>query len=315
MKGPGAGDWLDRIVANKVPREDGRMCLTPMLGKRGGIVGDFTIARLDEDHYLIVGSGMAERYHKRYFDTVLKPQGVRMISRTDAWGGFNVAGPKARELLGRLTNTDLGNDGFKFMRARRTTVAGIDTVALRVSFTGDLGWELHVEEDQQLALFDALMEAGADLDVRPVGSRALLSMRVEKGYGSWGREYSPEYWPQEVGLDRLIKLDKPEFLGREAYLKLKDRPPRETMVLLEVEATIADASGGEPIFDSSGAPVGRVSSGTYGFTVDRSLAIGFIAADKVDHGETFDVAILGQRHDARVLPEPPFDPKGMRLRA
>ena len=108
------------------------------------------------------------------------------------------------------------------MRARRTTVAGIDTVALRVSFTGDLGWELHVEEDQQLALFDALMDAGADLDVRPVGSRALLSMRVEKGYGSWGREYSPpEYWPQEVGLERLIKLDKPEFLGPRGLLQAK----------------------------------------------------------------------------------------------
>ena len=190
VKGPGAGDWLDRIVANKVPRR-WALCLTPMLGKRGGIVGDFTIARLAEDHYLIVGSGMAERYHKRYFDAVPKPQGVRMISRTEAWGGFNVAGPKARELLGRLTNTDLSNEGFKFMRARRTAVAGIDTVALRVSFTGDLGWELHVQEDQQLALFDALMKAGADLDARPVGSRALLSMRVEKGYGSWGREYSP----------------------------------------------------------------------------------------------------------------------------
>ena len=315
VSGPGAGDWLDRIVANKVPREDGRMCLTPMLGKRGGIAGDFTIARLADDHYLIVGSGMAERYHKRYFDAVPKPEGVTMVSRTEVWGGFNVAGPKARELLGRLTNTDLSNEGFKFMRARRTAVAGIDTVALRVSFTGDLGWELHVQEDQQLALFDALMKAGADLDARPVGSRALLSMRVEKGYGSWGREYSPEYWPQEVGLERLIKLDKPEFLGREAYLTLKDRAPREMMVLLEVDATIADASGGEPIFDSSGAPVGRVSSGTYGFTVDRSLAIGFIAADKVDHDETYDVAILGQRHDARVLPEAPFDPKGMRLRA
>ena len=314
VSGPGAADWLDRIIANRVPQEVGRACLTPLLGVRGGIAGDFTVTKLGDDDFMIIGSGMAERYHQRFFQMVEKPAEVRFASRTDAMAGFNVAGPKSRELLQRLTNEDLSNEAYRFMRARRLTVAGIDAVGIRVSFTGDLGWELYVEEGDQLALYDALLETGADLGARPVGGRSLLSLRVEKGYGSWGREYSPEYWPQEVGLDRLIKLDKSDFLGREAYLALKDKAPREKLVILEVEATTADAAGGEPIFATDGTPVGRVSSGAYGHTVEKSLALGFVKTDYAEPGAEFDVAVLGRPHRSKLLAEPPFDPKGARLR-
>ncbi len=315
ITGSGAADWLDRVVANRVPTQIGRSCLTPLLGVRGGIAGDFTITKLEDERFYMVGSGMAERYHKRFFDAVPKPDGVTMTVLTEARAGFNVAGPKARTLLQRLTNADLGNEAFPFMRSRQIAVGGIDALALRVSFTGDLGWELYIAEEDQLALYDALFEAGRDLGLRPVGGRALGSLRVEKGYGSWGREYSPEYWPQEVGLDRLIKLDKPEFLGREAYLALRDKPAREKLVILAVEVENADAVGGEPIFTLDGTPVGRVSTGAYGFSVDMSLALGFIKSDYVRSGATFDVAILGQPHRARLLDAPPFDPKGARLRA
>ncbi|MBT6278406.1 MAG: GcvT family protein [Chromatiales bacterium] len=314
IKGAGAGTWLDRLVANRVPTEDGRMCLAPMLGKRGGIAGDFTVTKVADDHYLMVGSGMAERYHQRFFDAVPMPTGTTMTSLTDQWAGFNVAGPGSRELLGRLTNTPLDNASFRFMRSKRLTIAGIEAMALRVSFTGDLGWELYVDASEQVALYEALLNAGADLDVQAVGSRALLSLRVEKGYGSWGREYSPEYWPQEVGLERLIKLDKPEFLGRDAYLALKDRPPREKLVLLEVTANGADAVGGEPIFKPDGTPIGRVSSGAFGHSVGQSLALSFIKTEAAITGAEFDVAILGQPHRAILLEEPPFDPRGERLR-
>ncbi len=314
ITGAGAADWLDRVVANNVPTEIGRSCLTPLLGVRGGIAGDFTVTKLGEEDFQIIGSGMAERYHKRFFDMVARPETVSFVSRTDSRAGFNVAGPRSRELLQRLTNDDLSNEAFRFMRARRLTVAGIDAVALRVSFTGDLGWELYVEEDRQLALYDAILTAGEDLGVRPVGGRSLLSLRVEKGYGSWGREYSPEYWPQEVGLDRLIKLDKPEFLGREAYLKIKDAAPREKLVILEVETTTADAAGGEPVFTPDGTPVGRVSSGAYGHSVGKSIALSFIKTDYALPGAAFDVAVLGKSHPARLLAEAPFDPKGQRLR-
>ena len=313
--GPGAADWLDRVVANRVPREIGRTCLTPLLGVRGGVAGDFTVTKLGEDDFMMIGSGMAERYHARFFNMVERPDGVVMRSLTDARAGFNVAGPKSRALLQRLTNEDLTNDGFRFMRARRMTVAGIDAVAVRVSFTGDLGWEVYVDEADQVALLDALLETGADLGVRPVGGRSLLSLRIEKGYGSWGREYSPEYWPQEVGLDRLIKLDKPEFLGRDAYLAIKDETPRYRLVMLAIEATTADASGGEPIFAPDGTPVGQVTSGAYGHTVGMSLALGVIANDHIEAGGAYDVAILGLPHRARLLNQAPFDPEGARLRS
>lgn len=315
IKGAGACDWLDKIVANKVPDEIGRSCLTPLLGVRGGIAGDFTITMLGDDHFWMVGSGIAERYHQRYFNAVERPETVSFESRTTAYCGFNVAGPKSRELLTRLSQADFSTESWKFMRSKQITVAGIDAIAIRVSFTGDLGWEIYVPEADQLKLYEALLETGADLGVRPVGGRALGSLRIEKGYGSWSREYSPEYWPQEVGLDRLVKMDKPEFLGRDAYRALMNKPAREHLVVLEVDAKSADASGGEPVFLRDGTPVGRVSSGGYGFTVNKSLALCFIKAEHAGVGKEFDVAILGQAHNAVQLPEAPFDPKGERLRA
>jgi dimethylglycine dehydrogenase len=314
VKGPGAADWLDRIIANSVPTQIGRSCLTPLLGERGGIAGDFTVTKLDEDNFFIVGSGMAERYHQRYFNALSCPDSVTFTSKTNTLCGVNVAGPASRALLSRLTQADLSNEAFPFMQSLRLTIAGLDAVAIRVSFTGDLGWELYVAEADQVKLYSALMETGRDLGVRPVGSRALLSLRVEKGYGSWGREYSPEYWPQEVGLDRLIKMEKPDFLGKAAYAKLAGLPPREKLVMIEVDATIADASGGEPVFLADGTPVGRVSSGAYGFSVSKSLALGFVASAHAVPGTELSVAILGLHHRGVILAEPAFDPKGERLR-
>jgi len=315
IKGEGSADWLNRVVANHVPTETGRSCLTPMLGVRGGIAGDFTITKLVEDRFLMIGSGIAERYHQRYFNSVPRPETVSFESLTEAWGGFNVAGPNSRQLLGRLTDADLSDEAFKFMRNQAISIAGIEARAIRVSFSGDLGWEIYVPIEHQLQLYEALLKAGEALGVRPIGGRALLSLRIEKGYGSWSREYSPEYWPQEVGLDRLIKLDKPEFLGRDAYLAIKDKPPREKLVVAEVETTNADANGGEPVFLIDGTPVGRVSSGAYGHCVGASLALCFIKTDYATAGTELDIAILGMPHRAKILEHAPFDPKGERLRS
>ncbi|MCG6891863.1 MAG: FAD-dependent oxidoreductase [Gammaproteobacteria bacterium] len=315
IRGAGAADYLDRLVANHVPTEIGRSCLTPMIGLRGGIAGDFTITRLDEEDFLMIGSGIAERYHQRFFNMVARADSVSFESFTEAWGGFNVAGPNARKLLGQLTDADLSNDAFRFMRSQRIQVAGIDAVAIRVSFSGDLGWEIYVPLEHQLALYQALLDKGAALGARPVGGRALLSLRVEKGYGSWSREYSPEYWPQEVGLERLIKLDKPEFLGREAYLAIKDNAPREKLVVVRIEQTESDANGGEPVFLTDGRPVGRVSSGAYGHSVGASIALCFIKTAQAVAGTELDIAILGIPHRAVILEKPPFDAGGERLRA
>ena len=315
-EGPGAEDWLNSIFANRMPKSVGRSCLTPLIGKRGGIVGDFTVTRTGEDSFWIIGSGMAERYHQRFFKSIPLPEGTTFESKTDEMCGFNVAGPKSREMLQRLTNTSLETEDFPFMRSQWIEIAGVRALALRVSFTGDLGWELHCATEDQARMFDALLKAAEDVNAGPVGSRALMSLRVEKGYGSWSREYSPEYWPQEVGLARLCKMDK-EFLNKDAAAETMSKPAREQLVLMQLEteatdASNADATGGEPIF-KDGQGIGRVTSGAYGYSVGMSLALGFVT--DAGPGDTVDVMVLGKPHAATILAEPPFDPQGERLRA
>ena len=316
VAGPGAADWLNALFANNMPREVGRSCLTPLIGKRGGIAGDFTVTRLGEEEFWMIGSGLAERYHQRFFRNTPMPEGTTFESLTTAFCGFNVAGPGSRAMLQRMTNCSLASPDFPFMRSKRIQLAGIDVMALRVSFTGDLGWELHCRAEDQKNLYAALLEAGKEFGAGPVGSRALMSLRIEKGYGSWSREYSPEYWPQEVGLDRLCKMEKP-FLNREAAAEVMQKPAREKLVLLAldedaVKASNADATGGEPIF-KDGAGIGRVTSGAYGYSVGKSLALGFVK--NAGAGDIVDVMVLGKPHRAEILHEPPFDPKGQILRA
>ncbi|MBC6405824.1 MAG: GcvT family protein [Rhodospirillales bacterium] len=313
VAGPGAEDWLNAVFANRMPRAVGQSCLTPLIGRRGGIAGDFTVTRIAEEAFWIIGSGMAERFHQRFFQEVALPQGTTFESHTEAMCGFNVAGPESRRILERLTNADLSNETMPFMRSAMMEVAGVSCLALRVSFTGDLGWELHCAEADQSRLYDSLLAAGTGRGAGPVGSRALMSLRIEKGYGSWGREYSPEWWPQESRLARLIKTDK-DFLNKDAYLALADRQPRETLEIFEIDAETADASGGEPIFLTDGTPIGQVTSSAYGYSVGKSLALGYIKIGAVKAGDAVHISVLGRPHSARLLAAPPFDPEGLRLR-
>ncbi|WP_394199608.1 GcvT family protein [Litoreibacter albidus] len=314
-KGPGAADWLNAVFANNMPKTAGRSCLTPLISKRGGIAGDFTVTRVAEDEFWIIGSGLAERYHKRFFKAVSLPEGTTFESQTEAMCGFNVAGPRSRDMLQRLTNTSLDTADFPFMRSKMIELGGVECLALRVSFTGDLGWELHCKTEDQAQLYEALLGTGKEFGAGPVGGRALMSLRVEKGYGSWSREYSPEYWPQEVGLDRLCKMEK-DFLNKGAAVDVLKNTARENLVLLhlheaDVTASNADATGGEPIF-KDGKGIGRVTSGAYGYTVGMSLALGFVK--DAEPGDVVDVMVLGQPHKATILHEPPFDADGKILR-
>jgi dimethylglycine dehydrogenase len=317
VKGTGAEEWLNQVFANKMPVAVGRSCLTPLISKRGGIAGDFTVTRSAEDEFWIIGSGMAERYHQRFFAEVPLPEGTSFSSQTQAMCGFNVAGPSSRAMLQRMTNTSLETADFAFMRSKWIQVSGVNVLALRVSFTGDLGWELHCRTEDQKTLYEALLKAGEEFGIGPVGSRALMSLRIEKGYGSWSREYSPEYWPQEVGLERLCKLEK-DFLNKEALLQVINQPAREEMIILALDeaavtASNADATGGEPIF-LNGEGIGRVTSGAYGYGVGQSLALGFVKAGTARAGDKVDVMVLGQPHAATILQDPPFDPAGAKLR-
>ena len=318
VNGPGAEDWLNAVLANNMPKSVGRSCLTPLISVRGGIAGDATVTRVAEDEFWVVSSGMAERYQKRFYDMVPLPEGTTFESMTEAMCGFNVAGPKSREILQRMTNTSLATEDFPFMRSKMIDIAGVRCLALRVSFTGDLGWELHCKTEDQEKLYRALLETAKEFGGGPVGARALMSMRIEKGYGSWSREYSPEYYPHEVGLGPLCKMQK-DFLNKEAAQKVMAEPTRETLVLVHIDeaavtASNADATGGEPIF-KDGKGIGRVTSGTYGYTVGMSLALGYIKSGTAEPGDEVEVMVLGQPHKGRILEEPPFDPKGEKLRA
>ena len=312
IRGPGAAAWLDYLLANRLPAV-GRVTLSPMIGVRGGVAGDFTLSRLDDDDFFMIGSGIAERYHARFINPLLPAAGVEFESLSESHAGFNIAGPRARDLLARLTNADVGNEAFRFLRARRLVVAGIDAIVVRVSFTGDLGYEIWVEERHQAALYEAIL-GQTDLAPRPVGSRALGSLRIEKGYGSWGREYSPEYWPHESGLARLVKTDKGEFMNRAAWLGVAKREPREVLCCMAVDGDGVDPAGGEPVFAAGGEPVGRISSASYGFTVGRSVALGYLRAEHARPGGGFTVPLLGRMKPLEVLAEPLFDPRGERLR-
>jgi len=317
VAGPGAEAWLNAVFANRMPRAVGRSCLTPLIGVRGGVAGDATVTRVARDEFRVISSGMAERYHKRFFDAVPLPEGTVFESITEAVCGFNVAGPLARDLLQPLTQASLASQEFPFMASRRIVVAGVDCLALRVSFTRDLGWELHCATGDQARLYDALIAAGRDMRAGPVGSRALTSLRIEKGYGSWGREYGPEYWPQEAGLERLCRTDK-AFLNSGALEDVIARAPRTRLVMMaldedDVTASNADATGGEPIFQG-GRGIGHVTSGAYGHWVGQSLAMGYVEAC-IAPGSDIDIMVLGRPHRARILQAPPFDPEGARLRA
>jgi dimethylglycine dehydrogenase len=314
VNGPGAYDWLSLLFANKMPTKIGSTCLTPLIGVHGGVAGDFTVTKIAEDEFRIFGSGMAERFHARWFKKNPLPDGTRFESVTDALCGFNVAGPLARSVLSRLTNADLTNGEFPFMHSKLIDVAGVHCIALRLSFTGDLGWELYCDAADQPKLYGALLDAAAEVGGGPVGSRALGSLRLEKGYGSWSRDYSPEYWPHESGLGGLVKSEKP-FLNRAAWEKIAQEKPRYLMCMLDIDVGAADASGGEPVFAEDGTPIGNVTTGGYGYYVGKSLAIAYVEKRFHVPGAVVHVAILGRDVAARILDRPPFDPDGLRLRS
>ena len=314
--GDGAYEFLDGIFANKIPKNVGASCLSPIIGKMGGIAADATLTKLSDDSFWIVSSGAAEGFQQRFYNLVKRGKGTEFISKSEDYCGFNVAGHKSRELLQRLSNKDLSNEAWPFFKSGSLIIAGVECLAMRVSFTGDLGWELYCEKHNQLALYKLLIENASQIGGGPVGSRALMSLRLEKGYGSWGREYSPEYWPHEVGLERLI-ANKPNFINKNEVESVLALPAREQLVVLklneaDVRKSNADALGGEPIF-KDGNGIGRVTSGGYGYSVNMSLALGFVKG--IESGEEVDVMVLGKPHKATVLSEPPFDPESSILRS
>ncbi len=313
ITGAGAEAWLLQVMTNTMPKQ-GRLMLTPMLNHQGKIIGDFTVAKAAEHRYMMWGSSQAQVYHMRWFEQTLPKNGSVKI---EALGmkliGLSIAGPNARALLQRLTDDDVSNEAFKFMDYREMEVATVQAQVNRVTYTGDLGYEIWVAPEYQRRLYESIQAAGADLGLKNFGMRALLCLRLEKNFGTWYREFRPIYGPFEAGLDRFIKLDKPDFIGKAAALKEKQDGPKRQRVFMVVDALDADVMGDEPIW-VDGKVAGWVTSGGFGHYVNQSLAQGYLPTELVKPGVQLEIEILGERRPARLQMDPPFDPEAKRMR-
>ncbi|MDP8984748.1 MAG: FAD-dependent oxidoreductase [Pseudomonadota bacterium] len=313
IQGPAAAQWLSTLMANRIPSV-GRIALSPMLNERGKLIGDFTLGRISENKFFLVGTYAAEMFYMRWFERHLPSAGVTVRPCAMQYAGLSVAGPNSRALLQQLVREDLATAAFPFMSFRRMEVGMVPAYVGRVSFTGELGYEIWVTTDYQRALYDSLIKAGRDLGLRCFGGRALNAMRIEKNFGTWAREYRPIYGPFEAGLGRFVDLKKGEFIGRSAAAEEKDSGGALRLVSFKVEATDADALGDEPIWHE-GRVVGCVTSGAFGHRVGYSLALGYVPAVLAAAESGFEIEIIGERHAAVRLTAAAFDPVGARLRA
>ncbi|HMB48981.1 MAG TPA: FAD-dependent oxidoreductase [Afifellaceae bacterium] len=312
ITGPGAETWLSHMLANKMPRE-GRIVLTPMLNEAGKLIGDFTLAKAGPELFYLFGAGSAEKYHMRWFEAhlpednsvVIRPLGLSLV-------GLTVAGPKACDVLTKVTDEDVSNEAFKFMDFRQLDLGTIPARVGRISYTGDLGYEIWVAPEYQRPLFDRLMQAGEEHGIRLFGTRALMSLRLEKNFGTWAREFRPLYGPFEAGLGRFVDLTKNAFIGRDGAMAEKENGGKRKLVSMVVEAGDADVIGDEPIWHG-GEVVGWVTSGGYAHNAGLSMAQGYVPAALAEDN-VFEIEILGERHQARVQAEPVFDPEAERMR-
>jgi dimethylglycine dehydrogenase len=315
VTGPGAEAWLDRLMANRIPKRIGRIHLCHMLSLNGGVRSEFTVYRTGPDSFYLVSAGAFERHDHDYLHKLLPADGsVRFYPVTTQQGVLVVAGPGSREVLQKLTDTDLSTKAFPWLTGQRISLGHASAHALRVNFVGELGWELHHPIEHQNTIFDLLMDAGRSHDLRPFGIRAMDSLRIEKSYRLIPRELSIEYSALESALHRFVHPGKGDFLGKGALLAWQARGFRNRFVTLEVhDVTHTDPRGNEPIWHK-GQLVGRCTSGNYGWRLRKSLALGMVRPELGELGTELEVEILGERYPATVIEESPFDPENVRLR-
>ncbi len=311
VSGPASEAFLDGLCANRLPAE-ARIALTQMLTPNGGIECDLTVSQLRPERYYVVSAAATETHDLAWIEQRLPDDGsIRVDNMTEQYGVLTLAGPRSRELLQRLTSADLSREAFPFFHVRHIQVAGLDVIALRISYVGELGYELHHPLELQRELYDRLWEGGADLGLVDFGYRALESLRLEKGYRLWGADMSADYTPLEAGLERFVAFDKGDFIGRKALL---EREPRIRLVTLVVDADDADAHGYEPVY-IDGELETYVMAGGYGHTVGKSIALAYLPLEHAAEGTEAEIEILGERRAARVVPDALVDPTGERLRS
>jgi dimethylglycine dehydrogenase len=309
VSGSGAERYLDRLCANALPDRCGRIALTQICTPKGGVECDMTVTRLAEDRFYLVSAAATEAHDHAWLEAHLPDDGsVRLENLTARYGVLTLAGPRSRELLAAVTDADCSREAFPFFTCRQLEVGMASVRALRISYVGELGYELHHPIEYQRHVYDALLEAGVPLGLVDFGYRALESMRLEKAYRLWGVDMSVEFNPLEAGMERWVRLDKGNFIGRDALLEIAHNGgPRRRLACMAIDADGADAHGFEPVREGERI-VGFVTSGGYGFRVGRSIALGYLPSDGCAPGTRLTVEILGQRRPAEVVQAPLYDP-------
>ena len=316
ISGPGAKDFLDNLVANKLPQKNGRVNLCHALNSKGGVHSEFTIAKESDDSFYLVSAGAFQRLDHDWIKKWMpNDRSVTFENLTNSIGVLVVAGPKSRDLLNKISNADFSNKAFPWLSAQKIDVGLAPSIAMRMNFVGELGWELHHPIEYQNHIFDRLMEAGEEFSVKPFGIRAMDSLRIEKSYKLVGTEMSIEYAAYESGLDRFVHLNKGNFIGRDALVKWQQDGFDNKMVTLEVfDINDADALGNNAIY-SDDKVIGRATGGNYGFRVKKSLAIAMVKPEFSKVGTELEMDILDKKHKVVVIEDSPYDSMNEKIRA
>jgi dimethylglycine dehydrogenase len=313
VSGPGAERFLDRLCANRLPARLGRIVLTQMCTPRGGVECDVTVTRLGDDRFYVVSAAATERHDYAWIERHLPDDGsVRLDNVSNRYGVLTLAGPRSRDVLQALTDHDCSHKAFRFFRCQELHVGMAPIRALRLSYVGELGYELHHPVEYQRYLYDLLMEAGAPHEIVDWGYRALDSMRLEKAYRLWGVDMTADWTPLQAGMERFVALDKGDFIGRDALLREQERGVEFGLACLVVDSDDADPHGYEPIL-AGDEVIGYVAAGGYGHTVEKTIALAYLPSAYLEPGTELEVKILGARRSARIVEQPLYDPKNERL--
>jgi len=315
VTGNDAENFLNRITANKMPKRVGGITLTHFLGDNGMIRGEATITRLADDHFYVLSGATSQHRDLDHLRQQIAPgEAVNVEDITDDWGMLVVAGPQSRSTLAKITSTDLTNSTFRWLSGQEIKIADIPLRALRVNYVGELGWELHVPMIHLPTLYDAVWAAGEEFGIADVGTYAVNSLRLEKAYKGWGGELTNEITLIEADMERFIKFDKQDFIGKAATLQRKHDGAQIKLVYCQVDTKDHDAHGGEAVL-KDGKVIGVTTSGGYGHSTGLSLVFAYVSTEHAEPGMTFEVDILNVPHKTTVLEAPVHDPENERLRS
>jgi dimethylglycine dehydrogenase len=307
--------YLNRLCANRIPQRDGRIILTHMLTELGGIECEMTVTRLGPGRFYVLSAAAAGLHDFDWLTQHILPhEDVRVVDVSGQYGVLVLAGPHSRDVLQKLADADLGNGAFPWLSAREMDVVGIPTRALRVSYVGELGWELHHPIAEMPRLYDALHREGGSYGMTDFGTYAMNSLRMEKAFRAWGSELTTEVTLLEAGMERFVAFDKGDFIGRRALLARQRDGPRWKLVYLAVGGGDADPLGNEPVYVGTRL-VGITTSGAYGYTVQKSLAFAYVEAGCAMLDSDLFVQILGEQRRVRMIAEPAYDPGHRRMRS